>query len=78
MLSGDEFYPDDVTSGPASDDLEEATYRIVRYHFENGSETLQTGLTLEEAQEHCNDPATQAPLDPVRNIRPWFDGYREE
>ena len=24
MLSGDEFYPDDVTSGPATDDVPEA------------------------------------------------------
>lgn len=52
----------------------EATYSIIR-HFapslEKENEVIDTGLTLEEAQEHCNDPDT-------REDGEWFDGYTEE
>lgn len=46
------------------------TYPIVRFRFQGDNEVVQTGLTLEEAQEHCNDPDTQGDG--------WFDGYTEE
>ena len=49
---------------------EETTYRIVRYRFGGHNETIQRGLTLEEAQEHCNRDDTRGDG--------WFDGYREE
>ena len=46
------------------------TYSIVRF-FQNGdNEVIQTGLSLEEAQEHCQQEDTHGPG--------WFDGYTEE
>ncbi|MDR5726253.1 MAG: hypothetical protein RB191_02170 [Terriglobia bacterium] len=62
------------------------TYKIVR-SFRNGNpaETIETGLTLEEAQAHCRDPETSSRTatgaDAVRRTEkcgPWFDGYDEE
>lgn len=43
------------------------TYRIVRHHREGPSELIDTGLTLEEAQAHCQRDDTHGP--------DWFDGY---
>lgn len=51
-----------------------ATYKIVRFyapHLHKEKEVIQTGLTLEEAQEHCSDPDTS-----VKGF--YFDGYYEE
>lgn len=51
-----------------------STYEIVRFyapHRSEESEVMQTGLTLDKAQEHCQDPDT-------REDGEWFDGYREE
>ena len=51
------------------------TYKIVRKYRDNAhpdhNKTIRTGLTLEEAQKHCNDPATHEP-------GVWFDCYYEE
>ena len=50
------------------------TYKIVRFYApgqNKDNETMQTGLTLEEAQEHCQDPDTR-----VSGV--YFDGYTEE
>ena len=52
----------------------EATYSIIRFyapHRNEEKEIIDTGLTLEEAQEHCNDPD-------AREEGEWFDGYTEE
>lgn len=49
----------------------ETTYRIRRFRF--NQETIETdirGLTLEEAQEHCQSDDTHGDG--------WFDGYTEE
>ena len=46
------------------------TYKIIRFRFQGDNEVVKTGLTLEEAQDHCNDPTTQGDG--------WFDGYEEE
>lgn len=56
---------------------EDKTYRIVRFYQRSDVEREQitTGLTLEEAQEHCNDPEISG-VDPVKG--PFFDGYYEE
>ena len=50
------------------------TYRIVRHyypHLDKERETIETGLTLEEAQEHCQREDT-------REEGEWFDGYDED
>ena len=54
------------------------TYRIVRvykgkFHPKDGlvSKIIKEGLSLEEAQAHCNDPST-------REEGVWFDSYVEE
>jgi len=46
------------------------TYSIIRFKFDGDNETIQTGLTLEEAQEHCQDESTHG--------EGWFDGYESE
>jgi len=39
--------------------MSENTYSIVRFHSHRpNEEDRRTGLTLEEAQEHCKDPET--------------------
>lgn len=56
------------------DDDEDVTYKIVRHTFDENHpdymRVIKTGLTLEEAQEHCNDDSTHGDG--------WFDGYTEE
>ena len=49
------------------------TYEIVRFYKEEDkpSEVIQSGLTLEEAKEHCN-------LDDTKQEGEWFDGWRIE
>ena len=54
------------------------TYEIRRFYAPHRFESfmvnnvpIRTGLTLEEAQEHCSDPET-------REEGEWFDGYAEE
>jgi hypothetical protein len=64
---------------------EEPTYKIVR-HFQNrDNEVIERGLTLEEAQAHCQDDesssstATGAEAMMVtESYGAWFDGYTEE
>lgn len=36
----------------------DTTYRIVRFHRDGEPETIATDLSLDEAREHCNDPAS--------------------
>ena len=62
-------------------------YKIVRVYLKDSSKNkiIATGLTLEEAQVHCNDPETSSStctnLKKIRHTEkhgPWFDGYQEE
>lgn len=46
------------------------TYKIIRFRFDGPSETINEGLTLEEAQEHCNNDSSHG--------AGWFDGYDSE
>jgi len=46
------------------------TYKIVRHRFDQPNEVVATGLTLDEAQAHCQDDSTHGDG--------WFDGYTVE
>ncbi len=46
------------------------TYKIIRFRFKETCRVMQRGLTLEEAQEHCENPDSSGDG--------WFDGYTEE
>jgi hypothetical protein len=46
------------------------TYMIIRFRFEGRNTIVMRGLTLEQAQAHCNDESTHGPG--------WFDGYERE
>jgi len=46
------------------------TYKIIRFFFNSSPRTIKTGLTLEEAQEHCRRDDTHGDG--------WFDGYERE
>jgi hypothetical protein len=50
------------------------TYKIIRFCQDlddpRHGQVIDTGLTLEEAQAHCYDPATSGD--------DWFDGYTAE
>ena len=68
------------------DDLD-CTYRIVRMYFrdEHATEILTRGLTLAQAQAHCQDPETSsstatnsAGVERTERCGPWFDGYEKE
>mgnify|MGYP005823460117 CR=1 FL=1 len=62
------------------------TYKIIRMfkdHF--GHQTIERGLTLEEAQAHCSSPETSSSsatsvtaLALTASKGPWFDGYDGE
>jgi len=52
--------------------------------FNGGKRTIKSGLTLEEAQAHCQDPDTSsrtatsaAARKRTRDRGPWFDGYEK-
>lgn len=63
-----------------------ATYRITRFYQQgHPKEIIEEGLTLEEAQAHCEDPetssrtATEAEgVERTERMGEWFDGYTEE
>jgi hypothetical protein len=64
-----------------------ATYTVYRKFFNDDVDTVtvETGLTLEEARAHCNDPETSSRTckDPENVARteeygPWFDCYVED
>ena len=44
-------------------------YNIIRFRFQGEPEVVKTGLTLEEAQTHCQREDTHGDG--------WFDGYTE-
>lgn len=49
-------------------------------HLHTKHRTIITGLTLEQAQKHCNDPETSSRTCTHNRVRggwDWFDGYTE-
>lgn len=63
------------------------TYKIVRFFQDSQRDkvTVKRGLTLAEAQTHCDDPETSsrtatspAAARRTREAGPWFDGYTED
>ena len=62
------------------------TYKVIRRYFNNHpNQTIKRGLTLEEAQEHCQDPETSSStckgaenVARTEQFGPWFDGYDDE
>lgn len=61
------------------------TYKIVRFYQNHGHEIITQGLTLEQAQMHCDDPETSSEtatneyaIRRTKQFGPWFDGYSEE
>jgi hypothetical protein len=61
-------------------------YKIVRMFQRDGAKkrTIKTGLTLEQAQAHCQDKETSSSTATSAKARrytevhgPWFDGYEE-
>lgn len=59
------------------------TYKIVRHFRDRDTKrTIKRGLTLEQAQAHCNDSETSSSTCTsatgkrrTRMYGPWFDGY---
>jgi hypothetical protein len=51
---------------------------LIRRFYQDGraSVIVETGLTLEEAQAHCNDPSTKGGDSSEGTA--WFDGYDED
>lgn len=54
------------------------TYKITRLHQELGQKVIAEGLTLEEAEAHCNDPETCSATCTTPTYGRWFDSYQEE
>ena len=59
-------------------------YKIVRFYQNGTRRTIKTGVTLAEAQAHCQDPETSsrtatsaAARRRTKRFGPWFDGYVE-
>ena len=46
------------------------TYKIIRFRFNGSNRVIKKGLTLEEAQAHCQREDTHGDG--------WFDGYEAE
>ena len=60
------------------EDIKMESYKIIRYYrwTPEKNEVIKTGLTLEEAQEHCQDETTHEKNREGKVI--WFDGYDKE
>ena len=63
------------------------TYKIVRFFQGTGTkQTIKTGLTREQAEDHCSDPETSSQTctsaegkrRTKRSGGHWFDGFYKE
>ena len=57
-------------------------YKVIRFYFNGGSRTVRSGLTLQQAQDHCglaesSSRTCQGSKAKARTKSrgPWFDGY---
>jgi hypothetical protein len=51
------------------------SYRIIRFYFNGNQRVIKSGLTLEEAEAHCNDPETSgSTCSDLSKRGQWFDG----
>lgn len=63
-----------------------ATYRVVRFFADHDDQVVvASGLTLDEAIDHCSDPETSSVtatsaegLKRTAKCGPWFEGFQEE
>lgn len=62
-------------------------FKVIRYYFNDNIPSLliATGLTFEQAQEHCKNPETSSTtcklpenIKHTQKFGPWFDGYSEK
>jgi hypothetical protein len=60
-------------------------YSIVRFYLNGNKQVVKTGLTLQEAQAHCQSPETssrtaagKAARARTKRMGAWFDGYQRE
>jgi hypothetical protein len=60
-------------------------YTIKRFHQTGQSEVIKTGLTLDEAREHCTDNESASKTatstmatEYTAKHGAWFDGFTEE
>lgn len=59
-----------------NNEVKKLTYKIIRFNFDKPNRTIKTGLTKQEAMDHCglesthNTDESKGPL--------WFDGWTEE
>jgi len=87
-VEGNYVRKSDIKKIIAEDEEESSdkTYKIIRFYQKlHPKEVVKTGLSFEEAQEHCNDPETSSrtcekPQNVARTEKmgEWFDGYYEE
>jgi outer membrane protein assembly factor BamE (lipoprotein component of BamABCDE complex) len=80
-------YPHRVRRAAPKNEDAPVTYKIVRHYQsdEHDNETITRGLTLEEAQAHCQDPehssSTATGVEALMvtdTYGTWFDGYTHE
>lgn len=61
-----------------------ARYKIIRFYRDKMSKrVIERGLTLEQAQAHCQDPQSSSRTAKgrdayTRRVGAWFDGYERE
>ena len=51
-------------------------YKIIRFKFQGNQRVIRRGLTLQDAQVHCQREDTHK-KDAQGNVL-WFDGYTKE
>jgi len=61
------------------------TYKVIRFYASGRKVILKRGISLDDAQKHCNSPETSSKTATsrlaIRRTRmngAWFDGYTAE